>query len=276
MQVIATEILKDFRGGSSLPVLVRGSDHQFYVVKWQGTGEGVIASITDLITMNLAHLAGITVPLAGLITIPAALCRGSMDAELKDLIMRSLGTNLALEYLPEAMGYKETDLPGIDRNLADKIFLFDLLMLNIDRVDVNPNMLLMNGTLFCIDFSTSMAIRELLVPRNIAVPALLALIRRHPFYSETAAPMTVAFTIADNAVKQIIETIPTEWLDEIDDNTAGLRCQLLEGITRLIDNRTAILEQRLPELRQVHFQSIEERRKASRKNLTDFFSRLAR
>jgi hypothetical protein len=127
MTIVATEIVRDFRTGSSLPALVRGSDDLLYVVKWKGTAEGPVASVTDWIASNLARLIGIKVPTTSLIDIQCNICQDPMDPELKDLVLRSIGTNLAIEYLPETIPYQEPLPKRIDENLRNKIFLFDLL-----------------------------------------------------------------------------------------------------------------------------------------------------
>ncbi len=274
MKLVGIEIVGDFRGGSSWPALVRGSNDRLYVVKWKGTAEGVVASITDLIGTNLARTAGILVPQTSLIVIQPDLCYASMDAELKDLVLRSIGTNLAIEFLPEAIPYAEFHLTRIDEGVRDRIFLFDLLMLNIDRVENNPNMLLNRGDLFCIDFSASMTIRELLTKRSIAEPSLLSLIRRHPFYSETVSEEHSDFQLNSEILTQIVENVTDEWLDEIATDPAEIKRHLKIRIANLIQNRGLILQKRIPALKGMYFQSAAERRQKSLKKRNDFLSRL--
>jgi hypothetical protein len=120
MKLFAVEIVKDFRSGSSLPVLIRGTDDRLYVVKWKGTAEGSFTSITDLIAINLARTAGILVSETTMITVKPDLCHVSMDAELKDLVLRSIGINLAVEYLPEAIPCEEIHIK------SEMIFCQDL------------------------------------------------------------------------------------------------------------------------------------------------------
>jgi len=87
MNLHATEIVTDFRGGSSLPVLVMANGGKNYVVKWKGTAEGAIASATDWLALNLAPLFGVSVPQATLITIDEELCYKHLDAiESKKLL----------------------------------------------------------------------------------------------------------------------------------------------------------------------------------------------
>lgn len=273
MIIAATEILRDFRTGSSLPALVRGNDDLLYVVKWNGTAEGPVASIADWIASNLARSVGIKVPNTSLIDIQCHLCQCPMDPELKDLVLRSIGTNLAVEYLPEAIPYQESLLRNIDEKLREKIFLLDLLLLNIDRVDINPNMLLVNGDLYCIDFSASLAIRQKLTTHVIAESALLALLRRHPFYSEKNTVSEQSFNIRQDAIRQIIAKVPDEWFREVGSKPADARKKIAEGIINTIQDQEKILQKRLLDLKQIPFQNSDERRELRRKNLENFKAR---
>ncbi len=270
MKLVAIEIVRDFRGGSSLPVLIQASNDRLYVVKWNGTAEGSITSVADWITTSLARLAGIPVPHTSLILIMPDLCQQPMDPEIKDLVFRSIGTNLAIEYLPMAIPFKPNQLQSIDENLRNKIFLFDLLMLNIDRVDSNPNMLFNNRDLFCIDFSASMSIRELLIKRSFSEQSLLSLIRRHPFYSETISVEQIDCSINHDAVNKIVEKVPDEWLNETSNNTTENRVQLTEAIVNIFQNKSTILQKRLDDLKQIPFLSIDERRKLRLDNRNKF------
>lgn len=270
MTIVATEIVRDFRTGSSLPALVRGSDDVLYVVKWNGTAEGIISNVTDGIASNLASLIGIQVPKSRLIKIERTLCRDPMDPELKDLALRSIGTNLAIEYLPNAIPYQEPLRKRIDENLRNKIFLFDLLVLNIDRVENNPNMLFNNSALFCIDFSAALAIRQLLIQQTISESALLSLLRRHPFYSENITVTKNTFTIRYDLVREVIANLPKEWLFGFGYDSARAREQLSAGIFNIFRNAETILQQRLPDLMQTHFQSNAERLELRLKNRNSF------
>jgi len=252
----AQKILQDFRSGSSQPALVEASDGNKYVVKWKCTGDGPASPATDWIALRLAHAAGIPVPQSFCITVEAPLAETTRHGELKDLIRRSVGVNLAVEYLPDARPFAPNDLHLLDESLRTRIFLFDLLLLNIDRSDSNTNMLVSNDKIYLIDFTTSMEIKFLLTNTHVSEEALLQRIRRHSLYAESVA--IPSFEISDTQIADIIESVPEEWFNDIGGNASTIRKRTTDGLHKLFADSRPILEKRLKLLASIIPESREE------------------
>ena len=55
------EFYQEIRAGSSLPLIVGGSDGHKYVIKLRGSGEGILANVVEFLSLNLGRLAQIPV-----------------------------------------------------------------------------------------------------------------------------------------------------------------------------------------------------------------------
>jgi len=264
----AHTILHDFRSGSSQPALVEASDGKKYVVKWKCTGEGPASPATDWIALRLAEVVGIPVPQSSCIIVEDALAVTTRHGELKDLIRRSAGVNLAIEYLSDGRAFTQNDIPSINTALREKIFLFDLLLLNIDRIDSNPNMLIANNTIYCIDFSASMEIKFLLTENTVSEAALLQRIRRHPFYSDIVSMQSL--NVPASIIQSIVDSVPDEWLNNIGNSPNDLRMKTIEGLATLFRNASATLERRLKILPTIPLESPEEIRERTLNNRRAF------
>lgn len=274
MPLRAHTILRDFRTGSSQPALVEASDGKKYVVKWKCTGDGPASPATDWIALGLAQIAGIPVPRPSCIIVEEALGETTRDGELRDLIHRSVGVNLAIEYLPDARPFNLNDIHLLDEPLRNRIFLFDLLVLNIDRSDSNTNMLVSDGHVYLIDFSTSMEIKFRLTNTIVSEQALLARIRRHPFYGETAA--IPSFHISGMQITSIVESVPDEWYEDIGGDVSSIRKRTADGLHKLFTNSRSILERRLKILASITPETREEINARGMRNRRAFEAKLGK
>jgi hypothetical protein len=264
-------IIKDFRTGSSLPALAKTSNNEEYVVKWKGTGEGIIACLTDMITMALARTAGITVPENCVISVDSSLDVGNADIELKELIQRSIGINLCVRFIPDSTVYTNHDFNKLSIKDKNRIFLFDLLMLNIDRIESNPNMLIKNNKLHCIDFASAMEIRTLIQGTKYSEDIFLPFLKRHPFYNDNIVIADDIFNFQEFD-KDLIKNLPEEWLAEFSNNTEALRNCIYDGIKWLKENSLEILSKRISLLKKIIPVTTEDLRKNSLKNRDTFLA----
>ena len=81
---------------------------------------------------------------------PPELAVGEPDVEVQELLRRSAGRNLGMDYLPGALDF-EAGADGVDPALAGRVLWFDALVGNVDRSWRNPNMLFWHGGLQLID-----------------------------------------------------------------------------------------------------------------------------
>src|SRR4051812_44355347 len=103
--VLATEYVTPLREGGSLPAIVEADDDGTYVLKFRGAGQGVRALVGELLGGELARAVGLPVPEIVLATLDPRLGKTEPDAEIQDLLRRSEGLNLALDYLPGSITF---------------------------------------------------------------------------------------------------------------------------------------------------------------------------
>ncbi|MCG3121145.1 MAG: hypothetical protein ALAOOOJD_04136 [bacterium] len=264
----ATQFYQEMRRGSSLPLLIGGNDGKRYVVKLNGAGDGVLSNITEWIANKLGGFLQIPVlPLAG-IFIDADFAAQAKDPETRELLERSAGLNLGTLYLPDATAYQARLASRFADSLRQQIFFFDVIFLNIDRTDTNPNMIIHGDKLWCLDFSSAMEIRSLITGEPYREHVLLKQLKHHPFYGENLNAygfIKQLREIPDEAIREIVGTIPRAWLGHLRVSRNVIIEKLLffkqQGIT---------LRNRLDLLRALKIETAEEARLRSRQNRQAF------
>jgi hypothetical protein len=146
----ATRYVTPLREGGSLPAIVEADDEGLYVLKFRGAGQGANALVAELLAGEIARALDLRVPELVLIELDADLARSEPDPEIQALIRASVGTNLALDYLPGSTTFDPL-VDGIDAELASAIVWFDGLVSNVDRTIRNTNMLVWHRRLWLID-----------------------------------------------------------------------------------------------------------------------------
>lgn len=139
------------REGGSLPGLVEASDDGLYVVKLRGAGQGPKTLVAELIAARIGRMLGLNVPEVVLIDIPAAFGRIEPDPEIAELLERSVGRNLGLDFLPGSLPVDALSGGTMDARLAADIVWFDAYLANVDRTTRNTNMLRWHEQVWLID-----------------------------------------------------------------------------------------------------------------------------
>jgi hypothetical protein len=263
---LAIKILTEFRGSSSFPVLVETTDGTKCIVKWRCTGEGPLANATDWIALQLARAVGILVPTPCLVEVTPHLIHYTTHGELKDTILRSVGVNLGIEYIERASPFQSQFTGEVDSQTKRLIFLFDVLFLNMDRTDRNPNMVVADGELYCIDFAAAMSLRMLMNGERYSESALLPLLRRHPFYDPSFDVGEFNCVINDGVVRESVDSIPNDWLSNHD----AAKENIFVGVKKMLVESAQIIERRLAVLKTLPFESDEEYKKRTARNRIAF------
>jgi len=102
--VTATRYVTPLREGGSLPAIVGADDLGTYVLKFRGAGQGRKALVAELVAAEIARHLDLLVPEVVLACLAPELGRSEPDPEIQDLLKRSTGLNLALDYLPAPWG----------------------------------------------------------------------------------------------------------------------------------------------------------------------------
>ena len=103
--VQATRYVTPLREGGSMPGLVEADDDGLYVLKFRGAGQGAKALVAELVAGELARAAGLPVPEIVFVELDPRMAKTEPDPEIQDLLQRSAGLNLALDYLPGSVTF---------------------------------------------------------------------------------------------------------------------------------------------------------------------------
>jgi len=154
--VTATRYITPLREGGSLPAVVEADDGQFYVMKFVGAGHGSKALVAELVAGEIARTLGLKVPEIVFIELDQALGPSEPNAEIRDLLRASVGLNLGLRYLPNALAFNLLLQPPPGPDQASAIVWFDAYVTNVDRTPHNVNLLMWQEDLWLIDHGASL------------------------------------------------------------------------------------------------------------------------
>jgi hypothetical protein len=244
--VRAIRYLTPLREGGSVPAIVEADDDGTYVAKFAGAAQGPRALIAELIGGELGRLLGLPVPRLALIEIDALLARSEPDEEIQELLKKSAGTNLALDYLPGALNWEPAMQPPPDPALAARAVWFDAFITNVDRTPKNPNMLRWHRALYLIDHGAALYFHHDWRDHLARAKSPFAMIRNHallPFAGDLrAADAELAPKITEAALAQIVAAIPDAWLSGDDAPAATRRAYVEHLCTRLAAPRAFVEE----------------------------------
>jgi hypothetical protein len=239
--VTAIRYVTPLREGGSLPGLMEADDLGTYVVKWRGAGQGVKVLVAEEICGELARALGLAVPALVTVDVAAELALGEPDPEVQELLQRSAGRNLGLDYLPGALDF-EAGAVGVDAGLAGRVLWFDALVGNVDRSWRNPNMLFWHGRLHLIDHGAALTFHHAWTGAAAAVSrpydaSAHALIESAP--DVPAADAALGASVTRGLLEEVVALVPDEWLE--DDDPAGLRERYVDQLLARLDARPSWL-----------------------------------
>ena len=149
--VRCTRYVTPLREGGSLPAIMEADDDGLYVVKFRGAGQGPKALAAELIAAAIGHLIDLPVPETVLVDLDPALGMAEPDPEIQELLERSAGLNVGIDYLPGSLPLGAPIGSGVSEELAADVVWFDAFLTNVDRTPRNPNLLLWHRQLWMID-----------------------------------------------------------------------------------------------------------------------------
>ena len=214
--VRAIRYLTPLREGGSVPAIVEADDDGTYVAKFCGAAQGPRALVAELIAGELGRLLGLPVPQLVLIELDALLARSEPDEEIQELLRKSAGLNIALDYLPGALNWEPALAPPPDPALAAAVVWFDGFITNVDRTVKNPNMLRWHRKLYLIDHGAALYFHHDWTDHLAKSRTPFAMIRHHallPLAGDLrAADAALAPRITQAALREIVAQVPDAWL----------------------------------------------------------------
>jgi hypothetical protein len=208
--------LTPLREGGSVPAIIEADDDGTYVAKFRGAAQGAKALVAEIVCGELGRLLGLPVPQLVLVDIDVMLSRSEPDPELQDLLRKSAGLNVALDYLPGALNWEPPLAPPPDAELAARIVWFDALITNVDRTPRNPNMLIWHRELHLIDHGAALFFHHAWDDHLARARSPFSSIGKHallPIAGDIAAADTeLAPKITEAALRAILAGVPDDWL----------------------------------------------------------------
>jgi hypothetical protein len=216
--VTATRYVQPLREGGSLPALVEADDDGLYVLKFRGAGQGPKALVAELVAGEIGRWLGLPVPELVLVDVDPSFGRTEPDGEIRELVRASAGRNVALDFLPGALGWEPALAPPPDAAAAARIVWFDAFVTNVDRTARNPNMLLWHGTLQLVDHGASLYFHHDWPGHLARATRPFAAMRQHvllPLAGDLqAAEAELAPKITEAGLVEILARVPDDWLTE--------------------------------------------------------------
>lgn len=216
--VEATRYVTPLREGGSLPAIVEADDDGMYVLKFHGAGQGPKSLVAELIAGEIGRALGLPVPEIVLVHLDPILANAEPDPEIQDLIRKSGGLNLGLDYLPGSLAYAPAAPPELSPELAATIVWFDAYTLNVDRTPRNPNLLSWHGTLWLIDHGASLYFHHNWPDAERVAASPFQMTREHillPFAgSIPEAGSVLRPKITPELLEDILQEVPDVWLAE--------------------------------------------------------------
>jgi hypothetical protein len=226
--VRATQYVTALREGGSLPAIVAADDSGMYVLKFRGAGQGPLALVAELIAGEIGRRLGLRVPELVLMEVDAAFGRNEPDHEIRDLIRRSTGLNLAMDYLPGSITFDPASGDSATPEAASLAVWFDAFVSNVDRTPRNANLLRWHKELYFIDHGAALYWHHNWPDAERKAQSPFAEIKHHvllPWASALESADATAQQRLNSAVfAEILALVPDEWLiSESDEVTAAER-----------------------------------------------------
>lgn len=217
--VTATRYVTPLREGGSLPAIVEADDDGLYVAKFKGAGHGSRALVAEVIAGEIGRALGLLVPDIVLVDFDPRLAAGEPDAEIRELLERSSGINVGLDFLPGSLGFDPAAGFRPDRELCAEVVWFDAFVTNVDRDARNTNLLVWHKRLWLIDHGSALYIHHTWRDAEAHARRPMAQIKSNvllPFAgSIVEADRRLAPRLTRELLAGIVEQVPDEWLGPV-------------------------------------------------------------
>jgi len=214
--VQATRYVTPLREGGSLPALVEADDLGLYVLKFTAAGQGPLALVAEIVAGEIGRALGLRVPELVLVELDAALGRNEPDYEIRELLRKSAGLNLGMDFLPGSVMYDPAARDRATSEVASAAVWFDAFITNVDRTARNPNLLCWHREIYFIDHGAALYFHHDWRDPVSAARSPFAAIRQH-----VLLPRADRIREADEALRprlhngvfsNVLQMVPDAWL----------------------------------------------------------------
>jgi len=211
-EVTATRYVAPLREGGSLPGLCEADDLGTYVVKFHGAGQGRRVLVAEILASAFARALELEVPELVVAHVNPVIGRGEPDEEVQDLLLRSPGANLGMDFLPGALSFDPAVDP-VDPGWAAKVLWLDAFTLNVDRSWRNPNSLWWGGRPWLIDHGAALYFHHDWGRAAASTDRPLRHAEDHLLLTAAAPVTDLSAALGDDVVVQALAQVPDFWLD---------------------------------------------------------------
>jgi len=251
--------------GNSFPVILEDKGKKYFV-KLRAGMSGKYALIAEWIGNKLGNQLNIKTQFPNWIELGSDIKVDNIYIEVKELVGKSLGTNIGFEYQEEAKELKKNELSLLSKKEANEIFLFDLMMINIDRTASNLNLMKVGNEVISVDYESSLLYQELMEHKNLLKDnRILQCLKNSPLYEEISEIVVDDFLRRTEmlSIKGIIAEIPMNLLSKEERNS------LIQGIKEKNRNKWFLTET-MGKLKGLQTETKEEQKRRIKKNQEDF------
>jgi hypothetical protein len=203
--------------GSSIPSLVETTDGQTLVLKMKGAGNGTQSLAAEFLVNRSALRLGWPLPGAFPVLIPDGFPWEFGTDEFDDILQKSYGLNLGLQYLGDCEALSAEKMLALPGDFLSQMATLDAFFLNYDRLGASRNVLRdAQGAPWLIDHGSCL----FLDPDLSAKPLVLA--PGHVLGAQAPIRPRAALRLGEQALLCAAE-VPGPWLAELGLTTASVQ-----------------------------------------------------
>lgn len=259
--------------GSSTPIVVQDAGGLKWLVKLKGGQSGRFSCVNEWVAGHLGAAIGLPVVTPGAILLDGNLETGSIHVEVKDLINKSFGLNLAFPFFENAVPCSAKTAHVAYDDVVQKLFAYDVFLLNTDRTAQNPNLLELDGRVFSFDYETSFLLMGVAQGRDFSQSDfVLRALRENPLFREdlNAEAVSGLFTRLQQAdIAGIVDSLPDAWALPLNPDAGVLKENLKKGLAAAVAAGAGFAET-LRRVTEITPENEEDKRKRREANRTKF------
>lgn len=259
--------------GSSRPITAIASDGQAVFVKLNGGLSSPTAAISEMLSRAIGRAIGLPIIEMSLITLDHRADTSRVDTEVRDLLQKSYGLNTASVFYPDAIDVDLLNDSVIHTPVRERIFIYDLLLMNVDRSFANSNLLHIGTREYSIDYEASFMVMGALHAKDyLSSDAVRRALRHNPLYRPGITDESIARefdALAEVDIASIVMKIPDAWFMFLSTDAGDCKRKLIKSITQHITNKDGYIEL-YRQLESIEFISEQERKRRNLENRNRF------
>ncbi|MFZ1571808.1 MAG: hypothetical protein IPP08_09115 [Chlorobiota bacterium] len=210
------KVIGYIKNSSSTPIIIENQNGKYFV-KLKSGFSGKHGVISEWIVSNLAFECGINIDKPELIFIDNEVIIEQILDEVIVLIEKSYGINIAYKFHNSTKNITKESINQLSCFQKNQLFMFDLIVLNIDRNLTNLNLFKVKNEIYSCDFEACFLINNLIESKEFFDnKKVLEELRRNPFYKSelnSLKLLELLKKISKINMKEIIDEMPLEWFE---------------------------------------------------------------